>query len=194
MLLTHSCGCLCAACHMSSWSPVAAAGSSGSMADCMWGFCMGDFQLALMVMVGGTIIAADAKGSLLIYSEKTHYQANWTVNSENACHFFYFICCYMVTTLSTVSFSLELQILQMNSYNLDTHIHIPRRNHPTAGVVWASVAFKYKLCFWKSGSSDFWVTGSLISMQCYRGLFAFLHINHTAVFNWPFLLKSFPIK
>lgn len=160
------------------------------------GLLHGRFSVSLMVMVEGTIIAADAKGSLLIYSENTHYPANWTVNSENACRFFFlnFICYYMVMALSTVSFNLELQILQMNSYNLDIHIHTPCKNHPTAGVVWASVAFKYKLCFWKSGSSDFWDTGSLISMQCYRDLFAFLHINHTAVFNWPFLRKIFLIK
>lgn len=58
------------------------------------------------------------------------------MNYENACGF-PFRLLLRGLALSMVSFSLELQILQMNSYSLNTHAHThtPCKNHPTVGVV-----------------------------------------------------------
>lgn len=157
------------------------------------GLLHGRFSVSLTVMVGGTIVT-DAKGSLLIYSLhcRKHTLSSQLNNELWKC----------------LSFSISFAVTQLGlspwcpksfKWIATIQVHAQTYTHTTEASSNSCCSlslscFKYKLCFWKSRGSDFWVVGSWISTQCYWGLFAFLHSNHTAIFNWPFLLKSFPIK
>lgn len=94
-----------------------AAGSSESMADCMLGFCMGDF---CYLLVGANL-------KVLCWSSFA-FQKIQVIRPLN-CELWKYLsfsipfAVNMVWALFVVSFSWELQIFQMNSYGFSTHKH-----------------------------------------------------------------------
>lgn len=122
-----------------------AAGSSESMADCMLGFCMGDF---CYLLVGANL-------KVLCWSSFA-FQKIQVIRPLNCELWKYlsFSIPFAVTWFGLCSWCPSAE--KCKSFRLiatasaHTSTHTPCRNHPTAGVAWVSLAFRYNYPFGKS--------------------------------------------